>query len=37
MQSGAAWVSWIGGAVAVIVAALAVRPAMHMHDQAIPH
>ena len=32
-----AWISWIGGAVAAIVAALAIRPAMHMHDQAIPH
>lgn len=36
-QSGAAWVSWIGGAVAVVVAAMAVRPAMHMHDSALPH
>ena len=34
---GPAWVSWIGGAVAAVVAALAIRPAMHTHDQAIPH
>lgn len=34
---GPAWVSWIGGAVAAIVAALAIRPAMQMHDRAIPH
>ena len=34
---GPAWVSWIGGAVAAIVAALAIRPAMQTHDRAIPH
>ncbi|GAA5090007.1 SPW repeat protein [Microbacterium yannicii] len=37
MGSTAAWICWIGGAVAVIVAALAVRPAMHMHDRSLPH
>lgn len=37
MSSTAAWICWIGGAVAVIVAALAVRPAMHMHDRSLPH
>lgn len=37
MQYSGAWISWIGGAVAVVVAALAVRPAMHMHDRALPH
>jgi hypothetical protein len=35
--TGPAWVSWVGGAVAAIVAALAIRPAMQMHDRAIPH
>jgi hypothetical protein len=35
MQSAAAWVSWIGGAVAAIVAALAIRPAMQTHDRAL--
>ena len=34
---GPAWISWICGAVAVIVAALAIRPAMQTHDRAIPH
>ncbi|MBM7505117.1 SPW repeat protein [Agromyces aurantiacus] len=32
-----AWISWIGGAVAAIVAALAIRPAMQMHDRTVPH
>ena len=36
-EFGPAWISWICGAVAVIVAALAIRPAMQTHDQAIPH
>jgi hypothetical protein len=35
--SGAAWVSWIGGAVAVIAAALAIRPSMEAHRGAITH
>lgn len=34
---GAAWMSWIGGAIAVIVAALAIRPSMHAHHDAITH
>jgi len=34
---GPAWVSWIGGAVAAIVAAIAIRPAMHAHDRSLPH
>ena len=37
MDSTAAWICWIGGAIAVIVAALAIRPAMHMHDRSLPH
>lgn len=32
---GLAWTSWIGGLVAVIVAALAIRPAMHAHHAAV--
>ena len=35
--AGAAWVSWIGGAVAIVVAALAIRPSMEAHRGAIPH
>jgi hypothetical protein len=35
--AAAAWVSWIGGAVAVIAAALAIRPSMEAHRGAIPH
>ena len=34
---GAAWMSWICGAVAVVVAALAVRPSMRAHHDAITH
>jgi len=34
---GAAWVSWICGAVAVVVAGLAIRPSMRAHHDAIPH
>lgn len=37
MQSGIAWVCWAGGAIAVIVAALAIRPAMQSHDRTLPH
>ncbi|MFB6610124.1 SPW repeat protein [Agromyces sp. NPDC056379] len=37
MTFGAAWMSWICGAVTVIVAALAIRPAMQAHQGAIPH
>lgn len=33
----AAWMSWIGGAVVVIVAALAIRPSMRAHHDAITH
>jgi hypothetical protein len=36
-MTGAAWVSWIGGAVAIVVAALAIRPSMEAHRGAIPH
>lgn len=36
-ESGAAWICWIGGAIVVIVAALAIRPAMHVHDRTLPH
>jgi SPW repeat-containing protein len=34
---GAAWMSWICGAVAVAVAALAIRPSMRAHHDAITH
>ena len=34
---GPAWMSWIGGAVAVVVAALAIRPSMRAHHDAITH
>ncbi len=37
MTFGAAWMSWICGAVAVVVAALAVRPSMRAHHDAITH
>ena len=37
MTFGPAWMSWIGGAIVVIVAALAIRPAMRAHQDAIPH
>ncbi|MBT2500826.1 SPW repeat protein [Agromyces sp. ISL-38] len=36
-SDAAAWVSWIGGAVVVIVAALAIRPSMRAHHDAITH
>lgn len=35
--SGAAWVSWICGAIAVVVAVLAIRPSMRAHHDAITH
>jgi hypothetical protein len=34
---GAAWMSWICGAIAVVVAALAIRPSMRAHHDAITH
>jgi hypothetical protein len=37
MTFGAAWMSWICGAIAVVVAALAIRPSMQAHHDAIPH
>ncbi|MFD4421040.1 SPW repeat protein [Agromyces sp. NPDC058484] len=37
MTFGAAWLSWICGAIVVAVAALAIRPAMRAHHDAIPH
>jgi SPW repeat len=37
MTFGAAWMSWICGAVAVVVAALAIRPSMQAHHDAITH
>lgn len=37
MTFGAAWMSWICGAVAVVVAALAIRPSMRAHHDAITH
>lgn len=37
MTFGAAWMSWICGAIVVIVAALAIRPSMRAHEDAITH
>ena len=37
MTSAAAWVSWICGAIVVVVAALAIRPSMRAHHDAITH
>jgi len=37
MGFGPAWMCWIGGAITVIVAAVAIRPAMHAHDRTLPH
>ena len=37
MQSGNAWICWFGGAITVIVAVLAIRPAMQTHDRSLPH
>lgn len=37
MTFGPAWMSWIGGAVVVIVAALAIRPSMRAHHDAVTH
>ena len=38
MTFGPAWISWIGGAITAIVAAMAIRPAMHAHgDRTLPH
>jgi SPW repeat len=37
MTFGGAWMSWICGAVAVVVAALAIRPSMQAHHDAITH
>jgi len=37
MTFGAAWMSWICGAIAVVVAALAIRPSMQAHRGAITH
>jgi hypothetical protein len=35
--SGAAWTSWIGGAIAVIVTAIAIRPSMEIsHHRMMP-
>ena len=34
---GAAWMSWIGGAIVVVVAALAISPSMRAHHDAITH
>jgi putative Mn2+ efflux pump MntP len=36
-QAGAAWTSWIGGAIAVIATAIAIRPSMEMsHHRMMP-
>ena len=37
LNSAAAWVSWICGAIVVVVAALAIRPSMRAHHDAITH
>lgn len=37
MSMGAAWMSWICGAVALVVGILAIRPSMEAHHKAIPH
>jgi len=37
MTFGAAWMSWLCGAVVVVVAALAIRPSMRAHHDAITH
>ena len=34
---GAAWMSWLCGAIVAVVAALAIRPSMRAHDEAITH
>ncbi|HEU5223838.1 MAG TPA: SPW repeat protein [Candidatus Lumbricidophila sp.] len=34
---GAAWMSWICGGVALVVALLAIRPSMRAHHEMIPH
>jgi hypothetical protein len=36
-QMGAAWTSWICGAIAIIVAMLAVQPSARTHHQAVTH
>ena len=36
-SAGAAWTSWIAGAVALIVGLLAVQPAMRMHHPQASH
>lgn len=35
-QTGAAWTSWIAGAVVVIASALALRPSTDAHQHAVP-
>ncbi len=37
MTFGAAWMSWVCGAIVVVVAALAIRPSMRAHHDAITH
>jgi hypothetical protein len=37
MTFGAAWMSWICGAVALVVALLAIRPSMQAHHDAVTH
>jgi hypothetical protein len=36
-QPGVAWVSWIGGAVTIIVVALAMQPMVHMPHRTVMH
>jgi SPW repeat len=36
-QTGAAWTSWICGAIGIVVAVLAIQPSSRTHHQAITH
>ena len=36
-ETGAAWFSWVGGVVTIVVAALAMQPMAHMHHRPLAH
>jgi hypothetical protein len=36
-EPGVAWVSWVGGAVTIVVAALAMQPMTHMPHRTVTH
>ncbi len=36
-EVGVAWISWVGGAVAIVVAALAMNPVSHMRHRPVAH